>query len=264
LSIVQQKRKSKSQSVANRVLTFIGILRLPWISIYLTFPCFDFDVADSQELKQFALEGHFAFQDYAIAKWFHHINAFVSSGAQFIQESTNRDHQLEHLSIALDDFMACYCEEDWDQNKVDTCIADCRAFEGFPVHDGLVLLTSYIYIFQQKGFHARHKVSINNLARALERNRKVLEELPSSKDFSEVEFTKYCRFYDHKRLFKCPKITCRYFSEGFKDLKARKKHVNMHERPYACEILDCLGGEGFANQRDLLQQVYLKYYRLIF
>jgi hypothetical protein len=229
---------------------------------YLTFSCFDLDAGhDPQELKQLALKGHFAFQDYAIAKWSHHINAFVSSGAQFMEESTTRARQLEDLSVALDGFLSLYGEEDWDQRIVDTCRADCHAFEGTPIYDGLVLLTSHIHTLLQKGLDARDKISIKNLASALERNRKVLEELPSSRNFSMDDFATYCKFYDHERLFKCPQITCHYFSEGFKDSRTRTRHINHHDRSYTCVVLDCLGGEGFANQVDLKRYVHLKHCR---
>jgi hypothetical protein len=228
---------------------------------YLTFSCFDLDAGhDPQELKQLALEGYFGFQDYAVAKWSQHISAFVSSGAQFMKDSTTRVSQLEDLSVALDDFLSQYYYKEADPNIVDACRAECHAFEGTSVHDGLVLLTSHISTFQQKGFGARDKVSIKNLASALERNRKLLEELPSSRNFSKGDFSRYCRFYDHERIFKCPQITCHYFSEGFKDSKARRRHVNVHDRPFLCEVSDCPRFEGFASQRNLERQLHLMHY----
>lgn len=219
---------------------------------YLTFPCFELDATDdAQLLKEWALEGHFAFQDYAIAKWFHHVTAFVSSGSKFLQESVARNTYLEDLTIALEDFMTQYSDTDWDKTTVDECKTSCSPFQGLVLHDRLVLITSHIYTVQKKGFEAKHEVSIKSLASALERNRKILEELPSSKQFGSNDLARYCKFYDKERLYKCNKITCRYFSEGFRESKARKKHVNIHERPHHCDVPDCIGCEGFVNQRDL-------------
>lgn len=152
--------------------------------------------------------------------------------------------------------MMQYSDGDWDQGIVEECKSSCSAFQGLPLYDDLVLLTSHIYTFQKKGFDARHEVSIKSLATALERNRKLLEELSSSKLLDNEDVARYRRFYDHERVFKCTKITCRYFSEGFKDEKSRKKHVNIHERPFHCDIPDCLGAEGFINQGDLQRYVY--------
>lgn len=195
------------------------------------------------------LSGYFAFQDYAVAKWFHHLDAWVQSGKEFLKHSTNQEAQLEIMLTATTEFMEYYAEEDWEEGSVEKCKATCTAFEYQPIYENLVLLTSHIYAFHTKGFEARHKISIKQLGDALQRNRKTLEELyielsPSEKDT-------YRKFYDDERRFKCTKISCRYFSEGFKDAKARKRHVNIHDRPYECEVSDCLGAEGFVNQKDL-------------
>ncbi|KAJ4407348.1 hypothetical protein N0V91_003932 [Didymella pomorum] len=219
---------------------------------YLTFPCFDIDAIDDPlDLKEEILNGHLAFQDYAVAKWYHHVNAFISSGPKFMKESTSRDRYLEDMCIAVKDFMSQYSDANWSQGLVEACRTNCTSFEGLPVHNGLLLLTSHIYTVQKKGFDARHEVSIKSLAEALQRNRELLEKLPASKQFTKEDLARYSRYYDSERLFKCTKITCRYFSEGFKDSKARKKHVNIHERPFHCEVLDCLGAEGFTNHGDL-------------
>lgn len=219
---------------------------------YLTFPCFDIDAIDDPlDLKEEILNGHLAFQDYAVAKWYHHVNAFISSGPKFMEESTSRDRYLEDMCIAVKDFMSQYSDANWSQGLVEACRTNCTSFEGLPVHNGLLLLTSHIYTVQKKGFDARHEVSIKSLTEALQRNRELLEKLPASKQFTKEDLARYSRYYDSERLFKCTKITCRYFSEGFKDSKARKKHVNIHERPFHCEVLDCLGAEGFTNHGDL-------------
>jgi hypothetical protein len=203
-------------------------------------------------LKRLALNGHFALQDYAIAKWFHHVNAWVNSGGRFLEESTEAESHLVAISNAMDDFMIRY-DEDWETGLVALCKDSCSVFQDRLFFENLVLLTSHIYTFQQKGFEARHKVSIQGLAKALERNRKFLEELPAK--LSAEEMGQYRRFYDAERRFKCTKITCMYFSEGFKDAKARKKHVNIHDRPFQCEVLDCIGAEGFANPKDLEKHI---------
>ncbi|KAI4645404.1 uncharacterized protein J4E79_010943 [Alternaria viburni] len=220
---------------------------------YLTFPCFDVDDPDDQaQRRQYVLDGSIAFQDYAIAKWFHHVNAWVGQGERFLDEANDVAGQLQSIFKAMDDFMTRYGDVDWSNGLVDDCKAKCRVFEHLDLHDHLVGLTSHIYTFQQKGFDAQHKISIEDLSKALDRNRKALETIPKSKSGPTAhEKEAYKRFYDEERRFKCTRITCRYFSEGFKDEKARNRHVNIHERPFQCEVPDCLGAEGFANAKDL-------------
>jgi hypothetical protein len=219
---------------------------------YLTFPCFDVeDPEDPEELRQMVLNGHFAFQDYAIAKWSYHVNAWVGSGARFLEEAIDQPTHLNGISEAMDNFMARYSEEDWSNGLVKDCKTNCDVFENHLFYDTIVQLTSHIYTFQKKGFEAVHKISIKGLAKALERNRKLLEEFPKTNP-SPDEIAEYSKFYDEDRRFKCTRTTCRYFSEGFKDEKTRKRHVNIHDRPFQCEVPDCLGADiGFANTKDL-------------
>jgi hypothetical protein len=228
---------------------------------YLTFPCFqqNEDMGDKHMLQQFTMEGYLGFQDYAIAKWFHHVNAFVDAGKDLlkreseIQPTLSEQHRpLEELSTALEDFTTRYDDEDWhNPDKIVTeCAENCKIFEDQDFYEDLVAVTSHIYTFQKKGFDARHIVSIKSLAAVLERNRTLLEELPPT--LNSRELATFKQFYDDERRFKCPKITCKYFSEGFKDAKIRKRHVNIHDRPFNCEVSDCIGAEyGFVNSKDL-------------
>lgn len=194
------------------------------------------------------LAGRFAFQDYAIAAWFHHVNAFVHKGDQFLRDADDKERHLNDLWEALEEFTSFH-QEDWYGGIVQSCSEACGMFRPYILFELLVQMKSHIYTFQQKGFDARHKISIQGLEAALERNRKLLEEPP--KDMNAGEKALYSKFYDDKRLYKCTKITCRYFSQGFSDKKARKRHVNIHDRPFQCEVMDCLGQEGFANDKDL-------------
>jgi DNA-directed RNA polymerase subunit RPC12/RpoP len=216
---------------------------------YLTFPCFEIEEGeDEKEFREPMLSGHFAFQDYAIAKWFHHVNAFVNNGQRFLDEAIDPDGRLQMLSSALSEFIERFEEVDWTSGLVQDCTRTCSAFQDHALYENLLVLTSHIYTFQQKGFEARHKISIKSLGEALERNRKLLED---TKALSKIEMNAYSKFYDDKRRFKCTKITCRYFSQGFADAKAKKRHINIHDRPFQCEVSECLGAEGFANENDL-------------
>lgn len=195
------------------------------------------------------MDGFFAFQDYAIAKWFHHVNAWVNCGSKFLTEAKGQQTLLRGIEMAIDEFVSMYSEDDWETNIVEDCKTHCIDFKAYPFYDSLVLLTSHIYAFQQKGFEARHQVSIKVLESALKRNRGILETLPAI--LEKDELGTYCQFYDKEKLYKCTRITCRYFTEGFKEAKARKRHIDIHSRPYQCDVADCLGAEGFSNAKDL-------------
>lgn len=197
------------------------------------------------------LEGQFAFQDYAVAKWFQHVNAFVEFGKELFRDYARSEELIRGMSMAIDSFMDQFHEENFHdpENIVSECRENCKRFEDQDFYEDLVALTSHIYTFQKKGFDARHKVSIKGLDDALNRNRKFIEETISKLKGPELETFK--QFHDNERPYKCTKITCMYFSEGFKDAKSKKRHINIHERPFQCEVPDCLGAEGFANHKDL-------------
>ena len=211
------------------------------------------------------LDGHFAFQDYAVAKWFQHVNAFVSSGRDLLDNYAATEEFVRSIGLAIDDFMDVFHEEDFHaaEKIVEECLTTCAIFHEQDFHNDLIALTSHIYTFQKKGFEARHKVSIKGLEEALNRNRKILEESVSKLKGDELDT--FNKFYDSERPYKCTKITCMYFSEGFKDARSRKRHVNVHERPFQCEVADCLGAEGFSNHKDLekyvpaLQPLYIRF-----
>ncbi|PVI07637.1 C2H2 domain-containing protein [Periconia macrospinosa] len=217
---------------------------------YLVFPCFDDDV-DKQNLREWMIEGHFAFQDYAVAKWFYHLNAFVETGRDLLEGEKAAPGLLSEISSAMVMFLTRYNDEEDDfyEDIVDECRSKCEAFRDQDFYEDLVALQSHIYKVQTKGFNARHKISIDKLEKALMRNRELLESLPPK--LSAEEYARFCQFYDGVRRFKCTRITCLYFSEGFKEAKSRKRHVNIHDRPFQCEVPDCLGANGFANSKDL-------------
>ncbi|KAL5380194.1 hypothetical protein DPSP01_007994 [Paraphaeosphaeria sporulosa] len=219
---------------------------------YLTFPCFQTKISiEKPELRKMMLEGQFAFQDYAVAKWFQHVNAFVKFGKDLLQDWTKAEELVREMSHAIDNFMDHYHEENFNepQNIVEECRETCKSFEEQDFYEDLVVLTSHIYTFQKKGFEARHKVSIKSLEYALNRNRKFVEDTASK--LKGTELATFQQFYDNERPYKCTKITCMYFSEGFREARAKKRHVNIHDRPFQCEVPDCLGAEGFANSKDL-------------
>jgi hypothetical protein len=219
---------------------------------YLTFPCFSSEPVGDQILNQWAIDGNLAFEDYAIANWFRHFNAFISAGEAFLQHGTNISGHLEELTIAVKDFTTQFDEEDWfdPHNTVNECCEAAGPFKNHDMYENLVAVSSHIYRHQKKDSDARREVSIKSLAQALKRNRVVLEELPLKLGLQELEL--YRRLNDDKNPYRCPYISCHHFSIGFSNAKARKRHVNIHDRPFCCEVSECVGGNGFANSIDLV------------
>jgi hypothetical protein len=219
---------------------------------YLTFDCFKIDISQKQ-LRQFALDGYFAFQDYAIAHWFHHLHAIVKAGQDFSSGSSDLQGAIQEIGVALDSFVSNYKDEILHTPVASASEKSCEALKSCTFHENLLLLWSHIYRHQEKGFDARNDVSIKVLSDALTRNRQLIEDLTSSNLHSYSGALN--SFYGEKR-YKCPKVTCYYFHEGSKDARSRDMHINSHNRPFKCTFPDCPAAKlGFPSNKGLEKHI---------
>lgn len=168
------------------------------------------------------------------------------------QNDVNGRAAIQELDSALDDFSGRYENDIMHNPIIEIVEQDCRRFEHFSFHNNLLYVWNHIYQHGQKGSVARNDVSIEALSKAHCRNRKLLEDLSSdSQPIDSKEIQSLTIFYGEK-WFKCPKITCFYFHEGFKDAKSRKRHLNRHDRPFSCDFPDCSIAEfGCSSNKDL-------------
>jgi hypothetical protein len=152
----------------------------------------------------------------------------------------------------MDEFTSRYDDDILQSSIIDMAEQDCEPFRKYRFYENLLHVWNHIYRHHEKGSEVRNDISIKALSDALFRNRKLLEDLPSLNLPSySAENKNLSTFYGDKR-FKCPKITCFYFHEGFKDAKSRDQHINRHDRPFNCIFPDCSIAEfGFASNKDL-------------
>jgi C2H2-type zinc finger len=217
---------------------------------YLTLECFDQDI-NHETLLNLASQGYFAFQDYAVANWSHHCCAMVEAGQQLLAADPETKDAIQELEEALHDFAAYYEEDLCREAVVDSCERACEAFKWCNFHTSLQLVWSHIYRHQQRGFDARNDVSLKVLSEALTRNRNLLEDLTSSANLWLSRQNDLDSFYGDKR-YKCPKLTCYHFHEGFKDARSRLLHINRHDRPFRCSFPDCSTADsGFGSSKDI-------------
>jgi Zinc finger, C2H2 type len=197
------------------------------------------------------MKGYLAFQDYAIANWLHHFSAVVRAGQLLLAADSHVKDTIHDLECALDEFVSNYEDEILQDAVVNPSEEACEAFRGYNLYNSLQLVWSHICQHWEKGFKARDDVSLKYLSEALARNRRLLEDLPSSANYSFSNQEDLDSFYGDKR-YKCPKLTCFYFHEGFKDFSSREKHINRHDRPFGCTFPDCEVAEfGFESSKDL-------------
>ncbi|KAH8689020.1 putative zinc finger protein [Talaromyces proteolyticus] len=218
---------------------------------YLTLNIFQPDIQDEQ-LRLYALRGDFAFQDYAISTWFMHIKSIVEKQPVVIEEglvSPSYGLGLAKISHQLHRFLKFYEEGFPEEGIIDQAVWDCESFSQYEFYPYLVRIWNHICLQQADDVATRNNVSISLLKNTLARNRNLLESLTAE---AGVELGKV--YGD--RLFRCPKVLCFYFHEGFTNGQARKDHVDCHDRPFHCLVENCVaGGMGFKSNNALEKHV---------
>ncbi|KAI1339051.1 hypothetical protein F5Y15DRAFT_416361 [Xylariaceae sp. FL0016] len=76
-----------------------------------------------------------------------------------------------------------------------------------------------------------------NLAFVINPSRTILEEMVSNATGPPDEDS-LKEFYG-QQYFKCPRVDCIRFYDGFKNREERDRHTDKHERPYSCGIPEC-------------------------
>ncbi len=166
---------------------------------------------------------------YAISKWPHHFLAFLETESGLQGDSQPR----RDLGVALNTFADHYDEEVIDPEPDSSSAQKCAAFEGHRIYYVLQSMWSHIHRHESRGFIARNEISLKQLKETIFRNRETVithHTEPSHKIFAE--------FYGSK-LFKCPKLTCYYFHEGFNRRSDLRLHCDRHDHPFRCTVSDC-------------------------
>ncbi len=198
-----------------------------------------------------AIGGYFAFQDYAVANWSHHFLAMIEAGQSGFGAESDVKGTMEELGNALNEFNEKFEEELVSEAMVQIPEKLCRAFQQRNFYASLQSVWSHVDRHQSKGLAARNNVSLEILGKTFTRNRELLEELTSSTHRSFNRQKDLDSFYGNKR-YKCPKLTCFYFHEGFEDAKSRDLHKNRHDRPFQCTFPNCTMVEfGFRSSKEV-------------
>ncbi|KAH9204090.1 hypothetical protein DL95DRAFT_418527 [Leptodontidium sp. 2 PMI_412] len=188
---------------------------------YLTFDCFE-EHADDGQLTQLGKDGYFAFQDYAIAHWADHLLAWIHSLSDPAKIKPDVEKEASDTFLVFGDrFSADLRASSINEQPILGC-------------DKLQHLTCFPVIVDLW----RHTKS-------------VLEDLErlAASGTSEADLL---RSLYGENWFKCSRISCFYFHEGFQSRSSRQAHYDRHDRPFRCEEEDCPAGAiGFASLKEL-------------
>ncbi|OAL34641.1 hypothetical protein AYO20_06058 [Fonsecaea nubica] len=226
---------------------------------YLAHPLFDGAV-----LEEDVLDGSYAFADYAVARWMNHLDTIlVQLAAVSDIEFDTHQTEVQELCETAESMLRAIGEGE-DDLEIDlrearalqlqvslepNICSRLRDFEG--AADGFQSLWTHMVLYRSKDADKRSEISLERLRNAMGGIRRSLEEFFTNRDLSAESLERVKSHYGTK-CFRCPKVTCFYFHEGFTDAKTRDRHVRRHERPFQCGVVDCdVSDVGFGSKKDL-------------
>ncbi|KAF1984564.1 hypothetical protein K402DRAFT_336237 [Aulographum hederae CBS 113979] len=218
---------------------------------YLTEDIFDPDF-ESADIKTLIIDGWLSMEDYAVSKWFQHLSALVKTFNEEDFKVADSSAALDYLHASMLRFLDRYADDIPDEEASEKFVMDDLAkLSSHEVYDDLIRVMSHVSRHMGKGPKFRNDVSIESLKKALERNRKLLEELSTNSKGNPRDKEALVQYYGRKH-FKCSFVTCIDFYEGFTDAKSRDKHIDKHNRPWVCDVPNCtLVNFGFTSNKDL-------------
>jgi DNA-directed RNA polymerase subunit RPC12/RpoP len=211
---------------------------------YLNLPSFQ------NPSEEQVLAGEYGFMEYAILYWLRHLEAGMSSA------SPDEDSSYQNLTESLEVLVEQYWNEPTASgisiskslsNRTREVLQHFSHSQSFQrIQLALVLTDKELKHFGD----VRPEKYALNFAGVVKAVRSCIETyVRQNSDLVEAGAlrTKYGR-----NLFKCPRFSCNYFTDGFSTREEREKHVERHERPARCTDEHCRGSQiGFATQAQL-------------
>ncbi|KAF2088965.1 hypothetical protein K490DRAFT_37933 [Saccharata proteae CBS 121410] len=190
------------------------------------------------------LQGCYIFYDYAVAHWAGHLEAAV--------EQASDPNALTELAETVENFLSIHFRNPDDSLTILT-----------PVYDRLQPLLSYDFLdfgslVQAVAAFKKESATYGDTweNRTLDLSAMTLQ----LREFSENLVTpstisasrsRLQTLYG-KNLFKCPKINCQFFYQGYYTKVERDEHVAKHSRAFLCSVSGCPHATlGFASAPEL-------------
>lgn len=200
--------------------------------------CFDSGLTEHL-IQEFITTGHYAFAEYAIAHWSEHLLSTIR---------TLVAPDLESLAHSIDVFLKTHFSPTPSTQPIAKRIEE--TIERFRPETFYNNLGQAIVVLEnRKRSDPKAKNPINNLdlEDVLCRIRSLMEKMSSSDE------TKHNleRIYGVD-IFKCSRIDCTSFFEGFSDLDNCRQHQRRHDRQFHCTSEGCVAVQsGFASSIEL-------------
>ncbi len=184
-------------------------------------------------------QGYYSFEDYALAHWLDHLESCMPN---LQRESGQR---LERLRDLTEMFLSKHGSPLFLDASASTF--ESSVFEDF----NNCSISSRLSNLANTVKNRESTDEYLDLEPQLRRRRALFEGLVTQLA-GDDSFAKKVSSFNGLYWFKCSKIWCDWFHEGFPDNVRRDKHIKQHERPFRCTFTGCPIAEvGYPHAKDL-------------
>ena len=195
---------------------------------YLSLPGFDQDIHHS-DIRALVFQGYYCFLEYAFAYWGRHVERTILS-----QKNNGEEANCE-LAEAIEVFIDMHWIE--PPNMIPTPKSILDTTRNLERRQNLSKIACAVHMTKRQ-LHAVGKQSpeeqVLSLHRTIERVRSALEECSLSLHNTDVFEEMY-----GLDVFRCPRLNCTRFYNGFPTRELRGEHVLKHERSFFCSFPGC-------------------------
>ncbi|KAK1597108.1 uncharacterized protein LY79DRAFT_508159 [Colletotrichum navitas] len=167
-------------------------------------------------------------------------------------EQTQRDDHAREFASALARFAAAYDADLRPHSPPHPSLPldDLAAYASLPFYPALFRVWNHIYAHQTSPIDERNRIGLPRLEAAVQLHRDAIEKdfRPTSRAGGGADTMEQ---YYGPNIFKCQRLLCRFFHQGFDARRDREAHLSRHERPYRCPVDTCgFAPVGFSSNKD--------------
>ncbi|KAK3936465.1 hypothetical protein QBC46DRAFT_419250, partial [Diplogelasinospora grovesii] len=211
---------------------------------YLNLPGFRGNPGDVADLVR---RGYYGWMDYAVCYWVRHLEAGLVSPER-------DDEAIGELAESLDAFLSLHYTSPTKSFSVSQGnVSRLQCFKDMECYSKLQ--QAVISTRKQLTFPGETKAAeiALDLADVVAEIRRALEEAVAQAALAnDNEAAQKLEQMYGSNLFRCPRFSCRYFSNGFENLRQREQHYSKHQRPFLCTVSGCHSSViGLSSAKDL-------------
>jgi WD40 repeat protein len=200
---------------------------------YLCFRCFEGHLTD-EEISSYAWQGYYSFQDFATAYWLEYLRA------SFDAETRNDLEAVKRLSLLVDNFKNFHSRGQEGVREITNMAS--TACESEQVDRTISQITDLQMAWKAltKSENTSAKQDLSYFREQLDRRRSIFEKIVVELQSNDPKRVELSTFYgDPGGWFKCSRIQCFAFHEGFPSPATKEAHEKKHQRAFRCPLEAC-------------------------